>query len=355
MLKVFYFFFYFFLNILNSKFFFLIILLIIKYILLIIPLLLAVAMLTLSERKLLASIQRRVGPSVVGFLGIGQPLADGGKLLLKEPIIPVSSYFFTFLLMPLLFMFFCFSSWAVIPFNEDSVNIVNHTGLLFVFGFSSLSVYALMFSGWSSNSLYALLGGLRSAAQMIAYEVVIGFVLVNIVIFVGSLNLNNICKAQEDIYFIIPLLPVFFFFIISSLAELNRAPFDLPEAEGELVAGYNVEYSSFSFALFFLAEYANVILMTIICTILFLGGWSVIPFFFFTKVIYFIKLEFFFSFFFKCGFIFIVLIGIRALLPRYRYDQLMFLGWKVLLPLTLVWLILTIIILFFFKWLPISF
>ena len=350
MLLNFYFYFYFFKFFSFSQLFFIIII-IIKYLSLILPLLLAVAMLTLSERKLLAAIQRRIGPNVVGLFGLGQAIADGGKLLLKEPIIPLSSYFFTFLLMPLIFMFVCFGSWLVIPFSDKAITVINHTGLLFIFGLSSLSVYALMFSGWSSNSLYALLGGLRSAAQMIAYEVVIGFILVNIVIFSGSLNLNKICLMQQHIYFIFPLLPVFLFFIISSLAELNRAPFDLPEAEGELVAGYNVEYSSFSFALFFLAEYGNIILMSIVLVILFLGGW--LPLIFFDNFIYF-NLFIYFSFVFKILVVLFIFIGIRALLPRYRYDQLMFLGWKVLLPLTLFWLILTINILFVFKWLPIS-
>lgn len=351
MLRLLYFYNFFLFYFSSSKFFF-ILFLIIKYLSLVVPLLLAVAMLTLTERKLLAAIQRRLGPNVVGFLGIGQALADGGKLLLKEPIVPLSSYFFTFLLMPLIFLFVCFGSWLFIPFSLNEITVINHSGLLFIFGLSSISVYALMFSGWSSNSLYALLGGLRSAAQMIAYEVVIGFVLVNIIILVGSLNLNNICLAQQHVYFIIPLFPVFFFFLISSLAELNRAPFDLPEAEGELVAGYNVEYSSFSFALFFLAEYANIILMSIICVILFLGGW--LPLNFLEKILIFNN-AIYFSFLLKICFLLFIFIGIRALLPRYRYDQLMFLGWKVLLPLTLVWLILTIEILFFFRWLPISF
>lgn len=212
MLKFLYFFFTLINFLKKMELIFFILLVILKYFTLIIPLLLAVAMLTLSERKLLAAIQRRVGPNIVGFLGLGQPLADGGKLLLKEPIIPISSYFFTFLIMPLFFMFVCFGSWFVIPFNQDSIMVINHTGLLFIFGLSSLSVYALMFSGWSSNSLYALLGGLRSAAQMIAYEVVIGFILINVVVCTGTLNLNKICMAQQHIFFIIPLLPIFFFY-----------------------------------------------------------------------------------------------------------------------------------------------
>lgn len=339
----------------SYKLILLIIILILKYIIFVIPLLLSVAMLTLIERKLLAAIQRRLGPNVSGIFGLGQPLADGGKLLLKESIIPISSYYFTFLLMPLIFLFVCFGSWLVIPFSLNSINVIHHVGLLFIFGLSSLSVYALMFSGWSSNSLYALLGGLRSAAQMIAYEVVIGFILVNIVICVGTLNLNKICIFQQHIYFIFPLFPVFIFFLISSLAELNRAPFDLPEAEGELVAGYNVEYSSFSFALFFLAEYANIILMSVVCVILFFGGWLPFSFLDFLFGYKFFYINCYLSFILKIFIIIFIFIGVRALLPRYRYDQLMFLGWKVLLPLTLFWLIISIFILVIFKWLPIFF
>nr|YP_009370756.1 NADH dehydrogenase subunit 1 [Eukaryota sp. BB2]AQL10457.1 NADH dehydrogenase subunit 1 [Eukaryota sp. BB2] len=294
----------------------------------IIGLLIAVAYFTLLERKVMAAMQRRRGPNVVGLFGLLQPLADGLKLLLKETILPSYSNTFLFLLAPV-FTFFCsIITWSVLPFGYGMVLNDFSMGILYVFAISSLSVYGIIFSGWSSNSKYAFLGGLRSAAQMISYEISIGLILISIILISGSFNLGIIVEKQAATWFVLPLFPLWLIFIISALAETNRAPFDLPEAEAELVAGYNVEYSSMAFALFFLGEYGNILFISCLSTIFFFGGW--LPPFSFLEFIpgiiwFLVKLV---------GHVF-VFIWVRAAFPRFRYDQLMKLGWKVFLPLTL--------------------
>jgi NADH-quinone oxidoreductase subunit H len=312
-----------------------------------VPLLLAIAFLTLAERKVMASMQRRKGPNVVGVLGLFQPIADGLKLLVKEPVLPSSANLVIFLFAPVLTFLLSQVAWAVIPFGEGLVLADLNVGLLYVFAVSSLGVYGIIMAGWSSNSKYAFLGSLRSAAQMVSYEVSIGLVLITVLICVGSLNLTQIVIAQEKVWFCIPLFPLLIMFFISCLAETNRAPFDLPEAEAELVAGYNVEYSSMGFALFFLGEYANMIVMSSLCSLFFLGGWLPpfnIAFFFLVPGVFWfgIKIILFLFFF----------VWVRAAFPRYRYDQLMRLGWKVLLPLSLAWVVLVSGILITFDWLP---
>ena len=300
-----------------------------------VPVLIAVAFLTLAERKVIASMQRRKGPNVVGFFGILQPLSDGLKLLLKEPILPSSSNTTVFLAAPVITFLLALTSWAFIPFGEGVVLVDLNLGVLYLFAISSLSVHGVIMAGWSSNSKYAFLGGLRSTAQIVSYEVSIGLILITVLMCVGSLNLSSIVLAQEDVWFGLPLFPILLLFFISCLAETNRAPFDLPEAEAELVAGYNVEYSSMGFALFFLGEYANMILISVLCSLLFLGGWlppmnlvlfSWVPgsMWLGLKTILFLFLY----------------IWVRASFPRYRYDQLMRLGWKVFLPLSLAWVLL---------------
>lgn len=299
----------------------------IKILSIVIPLLLSVAYLTLAERKLMASMQRRQGPSIVGWIGIFQPLCDGLKLLLKEPVLPSNANKTIFLFAPVLTFLLSLLAWAAIPFDAGVVLADLNIGILYIFAISSLGVYGIITAGWASNSKYAFLGCLRSAAQMISYELSIGLIIISVIILVGSLNLSEIVLAQNRVWFVIPLFPCCLMFYISCLAETNRAPFDLPEAEAELVAGYNVEYSSMGFALFFLGEYANMIMMSSFCAILFFGGWlpllglSWIPgsFWFGIKVVIFLF-----------GFIWV-----RAAFPRYRYDQLMRLGWKVFLPLSL--------------------
>jgi NADH-quinone oxidoreductase subunit H len=313
----------------------------------IIPLLIAVAYFTLAERKILASIQRRRGPSVIGLWGLGQALADGLKLLVKETILPSTSNVIIFIAAPVLTFLLAIMGWAVIPFGEGLVLSDLNVGLLYIFAVSSLGVYGIITAGWASNSKYAFLGALRSTAQMVSYEVSIGLIIINVLLCSGSLNLSTIVLAQKSIWYVIPLFPVFVMFFISALAETNRAPFDLPEAEAELVAGYNVEYSAMGFALFFLGEYTNILIMCALLTILFLGGWlpllNSLPFNYIPGPIWFgLKMSLMvFSF-----------IWVRAAYPRYRYDQLMRLGWKVLLPLSLGWVLFTSGILVAFDWCP---
>ncbi len=302
----------------------------------VIPVLVAVAYTTYAERKVIAAMQLRRGPNVVGPFGLLQPIADGLKLLFKETIIPAGANRVVFLAAPMLTFILALIAWAVIPFDEGWVLSDINVGILYLFAISSLGVYGIIMAGWASNSRYAFLGALRSAAQMVSYEVAIGFVIISVLLCVGSLNLTEIVKAQEGLWFCIPLLPMFVMFFISTLAETNRAPFDLPEAEAELVAGYNVEYSSMPFAFFFLGEYANMLLMSAMTTVLFLGGWlppvDIAPFNWIPGVIWFAgKLS-------LCMFAFL---WVRATFPRYRYDQLMRLGWKVFLPGSLLWLVLT--------------
>nr|YP_009775883.1 NADH dehydrogenase subunit 1 [Bartramia patens]QJA16109.1 NADH dehydrogenase subunit 1 [Bartramia patens] len=313
----------------------------------IIPLLLGVAFSVPVERKVMASMQRRKGPNVVGLFGLLQPLADGLKLMIKEPILPSSANLFISIMAPVITFMSSLVAWAVIPFDYGMVLSDLNVGILYLFAISSLSVYGIITAGWSSNSKYAFLGALRSAAQMVSYEVSIGLIIITVLICVGSCNFSEIVIAQKQIWFGIPLFPVFIMFSISCLAETNRAPFDLPEAEAELVAGYNVEYSSMGFALFFLGEYANMILMSSLCTLLFLGGWLPILD---ISIFYVIPGSIWFSI--KVLFFLFVYIWVRAAFPRYRYDQLMRLGWKVFLPLSLAWVVFVSGVLVAFDWLP---
>ena len=315
-----------------------------KIFLIVIPLMLFIAYLTYFERKVIGSIQLRKGPNVVGPFGLLQPIADGIKLLTKETIIPTSSNKLIFLFSPILTFTLALVAWAVIPIDYEIVLSNINVGILYIFAISSLGVYGIIMAGWSSNSRYAFLGALRSAAQMVSYEVSIGLIIINILLTVGSLNLTEIVLAQQDMWFFIPHFPVFIIFFISTLAETNRAPFDLPEAEAELVAGYNVEYSSLAFGLFFLGEYGNMILMSSLTTILFLGGWFP-P----IDITFFNIIPGFIWFFLKVCVILFFFVWIRATLPRYRYDQLMRLGWKVFLPISLFWIVVTSSYLFFFE------
>ena len=313
----------------------------------VVPLLIAVAFLTLAERKVLAGMQLRKGPNVVGPFGLLQPFADGIKLFFKETIIPTGANRVVFLVAPMLTFILSLVAWAVIPFDDGLVLADINVGILYLFAISSLGVYGVVMAGWASNSRYAFLGALRSAAQMVSYEVSIGFVMITVLLCVGSLNMTEIVKAQETVWFAIPLLPMFVVFFVSTLAETNRHPFDLPEAEAELVAGYQVEYSSMAFALFFLGEYANMILMSAITVMLFLGGWlppfDVVPFNWIPGPIWLAL---------KIVFLLFVFIWVRATFPRYRYDQLMRLGWKVFLPLSLFWVALTAGVLVMFDMVP---
>lgn len=320
---------------------------ILKILAIIVPLLISVAFFTLAERKLMGSIHRRKGPNVIGFVGLLQPLADGLKLFVKETILPSNSNLYVFLLAPILTFILSLIGWAVIPLSENIVVSDINLGVLYMLAISSLSVYGIIMAGWSSNSKYPFLGSLRSAAQMISYEVSIGFIIVNICICVGSYNLSDIVIAQKNVWFIVPLFPMFILFYISMLAETNRHPFDLPEAEAELVSGYNVEYSAMTFALFFLGEYANMLLMSTFSSILFLGGWLPLFNIFPLNIL---PGSFWLSIKIILGVIFFILT--RAALPRYRYDQLMYIGWKSFLPLSLGYLIFTVGILISFNWLP---
>jgi NADH-quinone oxidoreductase subunit H len=308
----------------------------IEALVLLVPLLIGVAYLTYAERKVLAAMQLRKGPNVVGPFGLLQPFADALKMLMKETIIPSGSNRLLFLMAPMLTFALAMIAWAVIPVNDGWAIADINVGILYLFAISSLGVYGIIIAGWASNSKYAFLGAMRSAAQMVSYEVSMGFVLVSVLLCVGSLNLTEVVRAQSHIWFCIPLFPMFVVFFISALAETNRSPFDLPEGESEIVAGFFVEYSAMSFALFFLGEYANMILMSAMTTILFLGGWlapfGVAPFTWIPGVIWFIL---------KICFVLFFFLWVRATFPRYRYDQLMRLGWKVFLPLSLLWLVVT--------------
>jgi NADH-quinone oxidoreductase subunit H len=302
-----------------------------SFVIIVIPLLISVAYFTLAERKMMGRMHRRRGPNVVGFSGLLQPLADGLKLFVKESIIPSNSNYILFILSPMVTFILSLVGWGVVPFGFGRVLSDVSLGLLYLFMVSSLGVYGVICAGWSSNSKYAFLGALRSAAQMISYEISIGLVVVSLILLTGTLNLSFIVLSQESVWFLFPLFPSFFLFAVSALAETNRHPFDLPEAESELVSGYNVDYSGMGFALFFLGEYANMLLMCALVTILFLGGWYA-PF----LISYFVfDTSFFFSLKILSGIFFFV--WTRSSLPRYRYDQLMYLGWKVLLPLAFSW------------------
>jgi NADH-quinone oxidoreductase subunit H len=301
---------------------------------LILPLLIAVAYFTLVERQVLAAIQRRQGPNIVGFYGLLQALADGLKLFLKETVLPKSSNMIIFVLAPVFTFGLSLAGWLVIPFGDGFALSNLNIGLLYVFAISSLSVHSVIMAGWSSNSKYSFLGALRSAAQMISYEVSMGITIISVILLSGTLNLNEIVNAQKSLWYCIPLFPMFIIFFICALAETNRHPFDLPEAEAELVSGYNVEYSAMSFALFFLAEYSNIILMCSLTVILFLGGWF--PIFSF-GLLNFLPGVFWFGI--KTLFCIFLFILVRGTLPRYRYDQLMRLGWKVFLPFSLAYLV----------------
>ncbi|NBR95392.1 MAG: NADH-quinone oxidoreductase subunit NuoH [Proteobacteria bacterium] len=306
----------------------------IKIFIIILPLLGAVAYLTLMERKVIASMQLRKGPNVVGPFGLLQPIADGLKLLLKEIIIPSKANKFLFFLAPIITFVLALIGWAVIPFSENFVVANLNIGVLYLLATSSLGVYGIIIAGWASNSKYAFLGAIRSSAQMISYEISIGLIIISVVLMAGSLNLSEIVLAQKNGWYVVSMFPMFVLFFVSALAETNRHPFDLPEAEAELVAGYNVEYSSMAFAMFFLGEYANMILISSVASILFLGGWLPIcnhPFC--------LAIPGFVWLMLKVIFLLFCFIWVRATLPRYRYDQLMRLGWKVFLPISLVWVV----------------
>ncbi len=305
-----------------------------KILLVLVPLIVSVAYLTLVERKVIAAMQLRKGPNVVGPFGLIQPLADGIKLILKEVILPQKANKILFIIAPMLTFSLAMLGWAVIPIGPDFVIADINVGVLYLLAISSLGVYGIIISGWASNSKYAFLGAIRSSAQMVSYEVAIGFAIITVLLITGSLNLKEIVLYKRNFIEDIMLLPMMVVFFISALAETNRHPFDLPEAEAEIVAGYNVEYSSVTFALFFLGEYANMILMSAITTILFLGGWLP-PFG--IEALNFVPGIIWFAL--KISFLLFVFIWVRAALPRYRYDQLMRLGWKIFLPLTLVWVV----------------
>ena len=318
-----------------------------KILFLLLPLLTAVAMIVWLDRRVWAFVQKRRGPNVVGPFGLFQSLADALKYIFKEIIIPASSNKVVFILAPITTMTLALISWAVIPFSEDFVLSDINVGILYLFAVSSLGVYGIIMGGWASNSKYPFLGAIRSAAQMVSYEVSIGVIIINVLLCVGSLNLTDIVLAQEKIWFIIPLFPMFVIFFISALAETNRPPFDLPEAEAELVAGYQTEYSGMMYAMFWLGEYANILLMCAMGSILFLGGWispiDSYPFNLIPPVIWFIS---------KILLLFILFALVKAIVPRYRYDQLMKLGWKIFLPFSLIWVVLTAGFLLYFDLLP---
>ena len=319
-----------------------------KILYVLIPVLVSVAMIVWLDRRIWAFVQKRRGPNVVGPFGLFQTLADALKYIFKEIIIPASSNKIIFILAPIVTMTLALIAWAVIPFSEDYVLADINVGILYIFAISSLGVYGIIMGGWASNSKYPFLGSIRSAAQMVSYEVSIGVIIINVLLCVGSLNLSDIVLAQEKIWFVIPLFPMFVIFFISSLAETNRPPFDLPEAEAELVAGYQTEYSGMMYAMFWLGEYANILLMCALGSILFLGGWLApidIPLFEMVPPPIWLIL--------KILFLFVLFALIKAIVPRYRYDQLMRLGWKVFLPFSLIWVVLTSGYLLYFDLLPV--
>ena len=320
-----------------------------KILFLIVPVLTAVAMIVWLDRRVWAFVQKRRGPNVVGPFGLFQSLADALKYLFKEIIIPASANKIIFILAPIVTMTLALVAWAVIPFGENFVIADINVGILYIFAVSSLGVYGIIMGGWASNSKYPFLGSIRSAAQMVSYEVSIGVIIINVLLCVGSLNLSDIVKAQENLWFIIPLFPMFIIFFISALAETNRPPFDLPEAEAELVAGYQTEYSGMMYAMFWLGEYANILLMCSLGSILFLGGWlspiDIFPFNIIPGPLWMIL---------KMLMLFILFSLVKAIVPRYRYDQLMKLGWKIFLPLSLSWVILTSSYLLYFDLLPVK-
>jgi NADH-quinone oxidoreductase subunit H len=324
---------------------------IIEIVAIIVPLLVAVAYLTYAERKVLAAAQLRRGPNVVGWFGLLQPIADGLKLFLKETVVPSGANRVVFVLAPMLTFTLALVAWAVIPFDQGVVVANINVGILYLFAISSLGVYGIIMAGWASNSKYAFLGAMRSAAQMVSYEVSIGFVIVTVLLCVGSLNLSDIVLAQRHVWFVIPLFPMFIVFFVSGLAETNRSPFDLVEGESELVAGYFVEYSAMVFALFYLGEYANMILSSAMTSILFLGGWlapfNIQPF---SGLLAHLWSMAWFAL--KIAFCLFGFLWVRATFPRFRYDQLMRLGWKVFLPLSLGWLVLTAGVLVATGWVP---
>ena len=318
-----------------------------KILFLLVPVLVSVAMIVWLDRRVWAFVQKRQGPNVVGPFGLLQSLADALKYIFKEIIIPASSNKVIFILAPIITMTLALIAWAVIPFGAEQVLADINVGILYIFAVSSLGVYGIIMGGWASNSKYPFLGAIRSAAQMVSYEVSIGIIIINVLLCVGSLNLNDIVIAQKEIWFVIPLFPMFVIFFISSLAETNRPPFDLPEAEAELVAGYQTEYSGMMYAMFWLGEYANILLMCALGSILFLGGWlSPIDIYPFNLIPGFLWLIF------KILFLFILFALVKAIVPRYRYDQLMRLGWKIFLPLSLTYVVLTASYLFYFNLLP---
>ncbi|MDC1463388.1 NADH-quinone oxidoreductase subunit NuoH [Alphaproteobacteria bacterium] len=320
-----------------------------KILFLLVPVLVSVAMIVWLDRRIWAFVQKRQGPNVVGPFGLLQSLADALKYIFKEVIIPSSSNKVIFILAPIVTMTLALISWAVIPFSATQVLADINVGILYLFAVSSLGVYGIIMGGWASNSKYPFLGAIRSAAQMVSYEVSIGVIIINVLLCVGSLNLNDIVVAQKNLWFVIPLFPMFVIFFISALAETNRPPFDLPEAEAELVAGYQTEYSGMMYAMFWLGEYANILLMCAMGSILFLGGWlspiDLYPFNLIPGAIWMI---------FKILFLFVLFALVKAIVPRYRYDQLMRLGWKIFLPLSLTWVVLTASYLFYFNLLPVN-
>ena len=318
-----------------------------KILFLLVPVLVSVAMIVWLDRRVWAFVQTRQGPNVVGPFGLLQSLADALKYIFKEIIIPSSSNKIIFILAPIITMTLALIAWAVIPFSEKQVLADINVGILYIFAVSSLGVYGIIMGGWASNSKYPFLGAIRSAAQMVSYEVSIGIIIINVLLCVGSLNLSDIVMAQQNVWFVIPLFPMFIIFFISALAETNRPPFDLPEAEAELVAGYQTEYSGMMYAMFWLGEYANILLMCALGSILFLGGWlspiDLYPFNLIPGPIWLV---------FKILFLFIFFALVKAIVPRYRYDQLMRLGWKIFLPLSLIYVVLTASYLFYFNLLP---